>query len=285
MEKDIKKASSPNKDFEKIKKVDENGVEYWNARDLMSLLGYENWQKAEDVIARAARACIHSGQDVDNHFNRTVKMVEIGSKTVREVRDYKLDRYACYLTAQNGDPNKPEIALAQSYFAIQSRKQEIFDQLPDASKRLFIRSQVSDRNKELFKTARRAGVSQFGLFNDAGYQGLYGMRLSEVEKEKGIKKGELLDRAGSTELAANLFRITQTDEKLKKDNIEGDESARRTHFMVGGKVRQTIKEIGGQTPDKLPTEKHIKEVKKEIQLLEKQKKSIKANTKSEGKGK
>ena len=261
--------TSPHKDFEGIKKIDENGVEYWEARELMPLLGYENWQKAEEVIARAARACINSGQDVDNHFNRSVKMVKIGSNTVREVRNYKLDRYACYLIAQNGDPKKTEIALAQTYFAIQTRKQEVFEQLPDTSKRLFIRNEVSDHNKKLFKTARQSGVTKFGLFNDAGYRGLYGMPLLDVERKKGIKKGELLDRAGSTELAANLFRITQTDEKLKKDGIRGDFPASQTHFMVGGKVRQTIKEIGGTTPEQLLAEKHIKEVKKEIKQLEK----------------
>ena len=273
--------SAPHRDFESIKKLDESGVEYWEARELMSILGYENWQKAEEVIARAARACINSGQDVDNHFNRSVKMVKIGSNTVREVKNYNLDRYACYLIAQNGDPKKPEIALAQTYFAIQTRRQEVFEQLPDAAKRLFIRGEVSDHNKKLFKTARQAGVSQFGLFNDAGYRGLYGMPLSDVEQKKGIKRGELLDRAGSTELAANLFRITQTDEKLKKDRIQGEYPAAQTHFMVGGKVRQTIKEIGGTTPEQLPTERHIKEIKKEVRQLERmEKKKIKGKKKS-----
>ena len=254
--------SGPHQSFEDIKKIDENGIEYWEARELLPLLGYEKWQNAEEVIARAARACVNSGQDVDNHFTKSSKMVAIGSDTARRVVDYKLDRYACYLIAQNGDPNKSQIALAQTYFAIKTRKQELFEQLPEGKKRLFIRHQVSDQNKTLFKTAKRAGVSKFGLFNDAGYQGLYGASLSDVEKRKGIKKGELLDRAGSTELAANLFRITQTDEKIKKDRIQGQEAASRTHFMVGGKVRQTIKEIGGELPEKLRPEKHIKEVKK-----------------------
>ena len=261
--------SAPHRDFEGIKKFDENGIEYWEARELLPLLGYERWEKAEEVIARAARACMNSGQDVDNHFHQTGKMVKIGSNTVRKVRDYKLDRYACYLIAQNGDPNKPEIAIAQTYFAIQTRRQEIFEQLPDTSKRLFIRNQVSDHNKKLFRTAKEAGVSQFGLFNDAGYQGLYGSSLSDVEKRKGIKRGELLDRAGSTELAANLFRITQTDEKIKNDKIQGDRAASQTHFMVGGKVRQTIKDIGGVLPEQLSPEKHIKEVKKELKHFEK----------------
>ena len=257
----------PNKGFEDIKKVDENGIEYWEARQLLPLLGYENWQKSEDVIGRAARACINSGEAVDNHFNRTVKIVKIGLNTAREIRDYQLDRYACYLIAQNGDPNKPEIALAQTYFAIQTRRQEIFEKLSDDSKRLFIREEVSSQNKKLSSTAKKAGVTQFGLFNDAGYQGLYGLPLSKLEQKKGIKKGELLDRAGSTELAANLFRITQTDEKIIKDNIKGQYAASNTHFMVGGKVRQTIKDIGGELPENLPIEKHIKEIKKEVKKI------------------
>jgi len=262
--------NSPNRDFESIKKIDENGVEFWEARELMLVLGYPNWEKAEEVIARAARACVNSGQAVDNHFHQLVKMVNIGSNTVRKVRDWKLDRYACYLIAQNGDSKKQEIAVAQTYFAIQTRKHEIFEQLSDVDKRLFIRGEVTDQNKKLFSTAKNAGVTKFGSFNDAGYKGLYGMSLSEIEYKKGIKKGELLDRAGTTELAANLFRITQTDEKIKKDNIKGDYDATRTHFMIGGKVRQTIKDIGGTTPENLQPEKHIKELKKEKKKLLKQ---------------
>lgn len=261
-----------NKDFESIKKIDENDVEFWYARELMPLLGYEKWQNAEEVIGRAARACINSGQVVDNHFTELGKMVAVGSNTVRQIRDWKLDRYACYLIAQNGDPKKPEIAMAQTYFAIQTRKQEVFQQLSEADKRLFIRGEVSVENKKLFSTAKRAGVTKFGSFNDAGYKGLYGMPLAEIENKKKIKKGELLDRAGTTELAANLFRITQTDEKIKKENIKGDFLASKTHFMVGGKVRQTIKDIGGTMPEDLAPEKHIKELESEKRKLLKNKK-------------
>ena len=264
--------NGPHKGFEEIKEIDKNGIEFWRARNLFPLLGYATWQAFDEVIVRSANAALNSGQIVENHFSRLTKMVEIGSGSVREVKDWKLDRYACYLVAQNGDSKIPQIALAQSYFAIQTRRQEIFEKLPDNEKRLFIRNEVTDQNKKLFKTAKQAGVSNFGLFNDAGYRGLYGSPLSEVEKIKGIKKGELLDRAGATELAANLFRITQTDEKIKKDNIKGENQAKSTHFMVGGKVRQTIKDIGGILPEKLKTERHIKEVKKEIKLLEKQSK-------------
>ncbi|MCK5107474.1 MAG: DNA damage-inducible protein D [Nanoarchaeota archaeon] len=259
--------TSLNKDFESIKKIDENGVEYWEARELMTILGYAKWQNAEEVIARAAKACINSGQDVDNHFTDISKMVKIGSDSVRKVGDWKLDRYACYLIAQNGDSKKPEIALAQTYFAIQTRRQEVFEKMSEASKRLFIRGEVTEENKKLFSTAKQAGVKKFGSFNDAGYRGLYGMRLNDVENKKGIKKGELLDRAGTTELAANLFRITQTDEKIKKENVKGDDQASQAHFMVGGKVRQTIKDIGGTTPENLQPERHIKELKSEKKKL------------------
>jgi DNA-damage-inducible protein D len=263
--------ASLHKDFESIKKIDANGVEYWHARELMPILGYEKWQNAEEVIVRAAKACINSGQSVDNHFTDVSKMVEIGSNTVREIKDWKLDRYACYLIAQNGDPKKSEIALAQTYFAIQTRRQEIFERLTATDKRLFIRGEVTEENKKLFSTAKQAGVTKFGSFNNAGYQGLYGMSLADVERKKGIRKGELLDRAGTTELAANLFRITQTDAKIKKDNVRGDRQAAQTHFMVGGKVRQTIKDIGGTTPEHLPPERHIKELKSEKKKLLKSK--------------
>jgi DNA-damage-inducible protein D len=259
----------PHKDFENIKHLDKHGIEYWEARELLPILGYEKWQNAEEVIGRAAKACINSGQDVDNHFTRFGKMVKVGSNTVRSVVDYKLDRYACYLIAQNGDSKKVEISLAQTYFALQARKQEVFEQLPDTAKRLLIRNEVSDHNKKLFKTAKQAGVTKFGLFNDAGYRGLYEASLSDVEQKKGIKKGELLDRAGSTELAANLFRITQTDEKIKKDKIQGESLASQTHFVVGGHVRQAIKSIGGILPEDLSVEKHIKALERELKSLKK----------------
>jgi len=258
---------SLNKDFENIKKIDENDVEYWEARELMPLLGYDKWENFKKVIDKALETCINSGQNIKNHFPELRKMVSIGSNTVREVIDWRLDRYACYLIAQNGDSKKQEIALAQTYFAIQTRKQEIFEQLSDADKRLLIRGEVSDHNKKLFKTAKKAGVSNFGLFNDYGYKGLYGMPLSEIENKKKIKKGELLDRAGSTELAANLFRITQTDDKINKERVKGEELANATHFEVGRKVRNTIEDIGGTMPEELPVEKHIRELKNKKKRL------------------
>lgn len=258
---------STNDDFEKIKKLDNANIEYWTARELMLVLGYARWENFEEVIKRGMKACINSGQNVDNHFRKLTKMTTVGQNTPIGIADWKLDRYACYLIAQNGDSTKQQIAIAQTYFAIQTRRQEIFDQLNEVEKRLFIRGEVSLENKKLFSTAKKAGVSRFGYFNDAGYRGLYGQSLSDIEKHKGVKKGELLDRAGASELAANLFRITQTDEKLKKDNVKGDYGAARTHFMVGGKVRQTIKEIGGILPENIPAESHINTVKKEIKAL------------------
>jgi DNA-damage-inducible protein D len=261
--------TSPAKGFEEVKRISKDGIEYWHAREIMPLLGYDTWRSFDEVIKKAKRACMASGQVVENHFVDVDKMVKIGSNATRTIIDYKLDRYACYLIAQNGDSTKKEqIALAQTYFAIQTRKHEIFQNLARTEKRLLIRKEMIDQNKKLFSTARRAGVEQFGLFNDAGYRGLYGAPLLEVERRKGIKKGELLDRAGSTELAANLFRVTQTEEKLRKDVVSDQGTAVRTHFMVGGKVRQTIKDIGGELPENLKPEKHIRLVEKELKALD-----------------
>lgn len=257
----------PHKDFESIKKIDENGIEYWTARELMPLLGYPRWESFNEVISRAGRSALNSDQNIADHFRHLTTMVKLGSGSVRQIEDWKLDRYACYLIAQNGDSSKKEIALAQTYFAIQSRNQEIYNSLSEDDKRLYRRNEVSDKNKLLFSTARLAGVSNFGKFNDAGYKGLYTMPLSEIEKKKGIKKGELLDRAGGVELAANIFRISMTEDKLKRENIKGDIEAQRTHFDVGKKVRQTMKELGGDMPENLKPEKHIKELKKEKKLV------------------
>lgn len=260
---------SPHKDFESIKKIDENGVEYWTARELMTILGYSNWQNFDKVLKRAQESCMNSRQFPQDHFIDTSKLIKMAKDAIREIRDYRLDRYACYLIAQNGDATKKEIALAQTYFAIQTRKQEIFENLSEDEKRIQKRRELTDKNKHLFSIAKLSGVSNFGKFNDAGYKGLYTMPLSEIEKRKKINKGELLDRAGGVELAANLFRITQTEDKLKRENIQGDEKAQRTHFDVGKKVRQTMKELGGEMPENLKPERHIKEIKKEAKLLAK----------------
>lgn len=261
----------PTKDFESIKKITPEGVEYWEARELMSLLGYMEWRKFYGVIGRAKAACILSEQAVEDHFVGADKMIILAKNTAKEAKrkidDFWLSRYACYLVAQNGDPRKQEIALAQTYFAVQTRHQEIAVQLEAADKRVFIRDEVTVQNKKLFKTARASGVNNFGKFNNAGYVGLYGMNIAELEEHKNVRKGELLDRAGATELAANLFRITQTDAKLKIDRVEGEEEAAQTHLVVGEHVRDTIRNIGGIMPEHLPAEKHIKEVKKAVKKL------------------
>lgn len=262
---------SLNKDFESIKKITPEGVEYWEARELMPLLGYMEWRKFNGVIERAKAACILSEQAIDDHFVGAAKMIILAKDTAkqaeRKIEDFWLSRYACYLIAQNGDPRKQEIALAQTYFAVQTRHQEIDRQLEAADKRVFIRNEVTAQNKKLFKTARASGVSNFGKFNNAGYLGLYGMNIVELEEHKNVCKGELLDRMGATELAANLFRITQTDEKLKIDRVVDEDSATRTHRVVGEKVRDTIQNIGGVMPEHLPLEKHIKDVKKAVKKL------------------
>lgn len=253
--------------FENIKKTNEQKPEYWSARELAKTLEYSEYRHFLPVIEKAKEACTKSGQNINDHFEDILDMIELGKTAARQVQNILLSRYAGYLIMQNADPTKEIVALGQTYFAIQTRRQELFDQLAEGEKRLFIRGEVSAQNKKLFGTAKKAGVNNFGYFNDAGYRGLYGKSLTEVERDKGIKRGDLLDRAGSTELAANLFRITQTDEKLQKDNVQGEREAANTHNMVGGKVRQTIKDIGGELPEKLPAEQHIKELKKELKRI------------------
>lgn len=263
--------SAPHKNFEEIKKIDKNGVEFWEARELMKILGYVEWRKFEGVIEKAKESCKKSNQTIQYHFVDAGKMIKIATgsakETFRKINDYYLTRYACYLIAQNGDPRKKEIAVAQTYFAIQTRKQEIFQQLDADGKRLFIRNEVKTSNKQLFQTAKNAGVFNFGQFNDSGYIGLYGMRVPQIKKKKQIGKDDVLDRAGTTELAANLFRITQTDEKIKKENIRGQWPASKTHFVVGQKVRKSIEDIGGTMPEDLPPEKNIKQIKKQHHLF------------------
>lgn len=266
-----KSITTANKHFEEIKNVDENGVECWTARELSKVLEYSEYRFFLPVIKKAKESCEKSGQKTEDHFEDVLVMVEIGSGAKRRLDDIKLSRYACYLVVQNADPAKKVVALGQTYFAVQTRKQELYESLSDDQKRILIRGEVSDQNKKLFKTAQDSGVSNFGRFNDAGYLGLYGLTAKQIKKKKGIKKDNILDRAGATELAANLFRITQTNEKLKKKlddrSAVGQNTADQTHFMVGGKVRQTIKDIGGTVPEELPPEEHIKKLKKRTKLL------------------
>jgi len=256
--------------FESIKHLNENGVEYWYARELQNVLNYKEWRKFANVINKAKEACENSGISVFEHFvdiDKTIKMPKDAEKTIA---DYKLTRYACYLIAQNGDSRKKAIALAQTYFAVQTRKQELtrqeYEHLSEDEKRLYTRKNVKDKNKYLFDTAKLAGVKNYGKFNNYGYRGLYnGETAKDIANRKGIlEKEDILDYMSSTELAANLFRITQTDEVLKNKNINNEDDACKTHHNVGQAVRQTIKRIGGTMPEDLPTpSKSAKQIEKE----------------------
>lgn len=254
--------------FEDLKKVNEHGAEYWSARDLQILLGYKQWRRFEDAITRAQESCEKSGNIVENHFANAGKMVKIGSETKRELNDYHLSRFACYLIAQNGDPSKPEIANAQKYFAIQVRRQEISDQFAADKERLEIRQQTAEEFKALSGAAREAGVQDrmFGVFHDAGYKGLYGGRgRKAIQKKKGIAQSEnIMDRMNTTELAANQFRMTQTREKLQREGIYGQQKAIDVHHQVGKEVRTAIHKIGGTMPEDIPPAEHIKQVEKRI---------------------
>ena len=267
------------KDFENIKHTDQDGVEFWYARELMIVLEYKQWRRFEQVIERAKEACKNSNIDINDHFADVGKIVKAGV-TNKNIGDIKLTRYACYLIAQNGDSRKKAIALAQTYFAVQTRKQEItrqeYEQLSEDEKRLYTRQNVKDKNKYLFDTAKLAGVENYAKFNNYGYRGLYnGETAKDIAKRKGISdKEDILDYMSSTELAANLFRITQTDEVLKNKNINNEDEACKTHHNVGQAVRQTIKRIGGTMPEDLPTpSKSAKQIEKE------KKKSLKQSDK------
>ena len=258
--------------FENIKRVQKNGLEYWLARDLQEVLGYTEWRNFKLVIEKAKVACENSGEELKNHFVDVNKMVDIGSGTEREIEDVALTRYACYLIVQNGDPRKEIIALGQTYFAVQTRQQEIaegYGELTEDQKRMAIRRELKEHNKSLAEAARNAGVVEpfeFAMFQNEGYKGLYGgLAKQDIAKRKNLEKGqEILDHMESTELAANLFRATQTDEKLRRDNIKSKKEANKTHYNIGQKVRATIEEIGGTMPEDLPTpEKSILQLEKE----------------------
>lgn len=259
------------KTFEEIKHIDELGNEYWEARELMVALEYSKWEHFAKVINKAKISCKLSNMNVDDHFPVKGKIVKSGA-TTKEVIDYKLSRYACYLIVQNASPARHKsVALGQTYFAVQTRKMEItqqeYSKLSEDEKRLYTRINVKNKNKYLFDTAKKAGVNNYAKFYDYGYKGLYnGETAKQIAKRKGIdpEKEDILDYMGSTELAANLFRITQTDEVLKNKNVNNEDDACKTHHAVGQAVRQTIKKIGGTMPEKLPTpEKSIKELEKE----------------------
>ncbi len=254
--------------FEQLKSVNQHGAEYWSARDLQPLLGYNHWRSFEKAVAKAITSCQQSGNEPEHHFARARKPIVGGKGAVQEVPDFHLSRFACYLVAQNGDPRKPEIALAQKYFAIQTRRQELSDARQRDIERLDLRKQTTEEFKALSGAARNAGVqnAMFGVFHDAGYKGLYGgIGSDEIKARKRIAAGEnLLDRMGTTELAANQFRMTQTREKLAKEGIQGQQRAIDTHRQVGKEVRQAIHRIGGTMPESLPPAEPIKQVQKRL---------------------
>ena len=249
--------------FEAIRRESDEGIEYWSARDLAKILGYNRWENFQNVIQKAEIACANSGHDISDHFRDITKMIRAGKGAKREIDDLELSRYACYLLVQNADPTKEIVALGQTYFAVQTRRQELADELialPEVQLRLLRRSQMSIYNQQLAEAAQKAGVVQaidFAIFQDHGYQGLYGgLKAQDIHARKGLKKShEILDYMGSDELAANIFRASQTKQKLEREQVKGKEKANRTHHEVGKEVRNTIKRLGGTMPEDLPTPK------------------------------
>lgn len=282
MAKELSKAGSSV--FERIRNVDENGNEFWAARRLAKVLEYTDFRNFLSVIQKAKDACRNSGHSTDDHLVDFNEMVSIGSGTQREMESVKLSRYACYLIVQNADPSKEVVALGQSYFALQTRLQEIRQLEEYASlsneneKRLFLRKEMTKHNTLLASAAKNAGVSgtlDYAIFQNHGYMGLYGgYDAKGIHKRKGLKKSQqILDHMGSTELAANLFRATQTEEKLRRENIKGKEKANQTHYEVGRKVRKTIEEIGGTMPENLPVASSIKKVESKNRSVVKKRKT------------
>ena len=259
-----------NKSFEDIKHIDENGVEFWYARELMPILQYSNWQNFEKIIDKAKISCENSGISVFEHFIDVNKLSKRANNAEVEIKDYELTRYACYLIAQNGDSRKKVIALAQTYFAVQTRKQEItekeYSMLTEDEKRFYQRNLTRKGNYSLNQTAKKAGVKNFDKFHNAGYKGLYnGETADDIAKRKGLRyREDILDNMGSDELIANLFRISQTEQKLKKDNIQTEKEANTTHFNIGKNIREVIAKNGGTMPEDLPTpKKSLKQLEKE----------------------
>jgi DNA-damage-inducible protein D len=251
--------------FEQIRRVNDAGNEYWSSRDFARILGYVNYRHFLAVIEKARTACFNSGQRVDDHFVGIDDMVEIGSGAKRAIPTVLMSRYACYLVIQNADPSKKIVALGQTYFAVQTRRQELTDQETENQRRLTIRAELRTHNHHLADAAKNAGVIEprdYAIFQNHGYIGLYGgLNAQDIHRHKGLKKGQqILDHMGSTELAANLFRATQAEEKLRREKIVGKAKANAAHREVGAKVRQTIKELGGTMPEALPPAESIKKL-------------------------
>lgn len=271
--------------FEAAAYVDDDGIEYWTARDLQKLLGYSDYRNFLNIVNKAKEACTNSGNIIEHHFVDVTDMIEVGKGATREVDNIKLTRYASYLIAQNGDARKEQIAFAQTYFAIQTRKQEIQDDdiaqytpLSEDQKRVLLRNEIKEHNKNLASAAKLAGVIEpmdFAIFQTFGYKGLYGgLDKAGIQRKKGlVSKQNILDHMGSTELAANLFRATQTEEKLRRDRVVGKHNANNVHYEVGQKVRQAIIDIGGTMPENLPQAEDVVKVGRRLQ------KAIKATQK------
>ncbi len=275
----MKKAGGGNDSpFERIKQTNNAGGEYWSSRDFAQILGYTDYRNFEQVIKKAKTACFNSGHRIEDHFVDITEMVDIGSGAQRPINAVYMSRYACYLIIQNADPGKEIVALGQTYFAVQTRRQEISEQEVEDNRRLLLRQEMKTHNVRLAGAAREAGVvkaSDYAIFQNHGYMGLYGgLTAQDIHRRKGLKKGrQILNHMGSTELAANLFRATQTEEKLRRENIRGKEKASRTHREVGAKIRKTIAELGGTMPEELPVAEDIK------RLETKQKKALKGRSK------
>jgi DNA-damage-inducible protein D len=258
-----------------LKRVAPNGEDYWQARDIQGILGYDRWENFAGIIEKAKTACEGFGVRAEYHLLETTKVITAGKGAQLERADFYLTRYGCYLIAMNGDSSKQEIAEAQSYFAYQTRKQELDEQLTESQRRIALRDRVRKGNKALAGAAFSAGVKRFAIFNDAGYRGLYGMGLADIKQRKSIPESEdLMDCAGRTELAANEFRITQTEQKLKREGIQGEEKAIRAHQQVGQEVRSAIERVGGTMPENLPAETPIKK----LIAAEKQKRKLRLKT-------
>ena len=267
--------------FERIKRTNEANNEYWESRDLAEVLEYTQYRNFEAVIEKAKMACFNSGHRIDDHFADVSKMVEIGSGANREIKVTLLSRYACYLVIQNADPKKEIVAHGQTYFAIQTRRQELADEHIEDERRILLREEMRRHNVQLADAAKDAGVVQpmdYAIFQNHGYMGLYGgLKQADIHQRKGLKKSQkILDHMGSTELAANLFRATQAEEKLRRDEVRGKDAANLTHHEVGVKVRQTIRELGGTMPEELPAVESIKKIEtKQRKRLGKNKTSAK----------
>ena len=251
--------------FEQIRRTNDAGNEYWSSRDFAKILGYSDYRNFEQVIDKARTACFNSGQRIDDHFVDVTEMVDLGSGAKRQVKSVFLSRYACYLIVQNADPSKEIVALGQTYFAVQTRKQELTEQAIEDERRLLLREEMRQHNVKLADAAKDAGVVEpkdYAIFQNHGYMGLYGgLKAQDIHRRKNLKKSQqILDHMGSTELAANLFRATQAEEKLRREKITGKAKANKAHEEVGAKVRQTIKELGGTMPEDLPTVESIKKL-------------------------